>query len=284
MTSPSDRSGAEPDSELLALAHAGYPLRPAQGVDILADRQSLWVISGHITLLIDGPEWELRLYPEYRTVSGADWFRYIRTCAVASQNHEEFTMTDRGVSFSGGIEGLAAWMSLYAYPVDDEATRLYDDARAVAGQMGAGWAIRDFSLLPVAENMSNWEISLVCPYGPVHFNGRRELWPVEYGVDVIEFPGMVTEIDSGFINHLEESPMAGIRGDTVFSVPPRPGKGGLREALAVVLRWPHRDLWEITYDDPEIPKRKQTHRPVWADRNWGPDYSLPSMMRKGVLP
>lgn len=283
MTSSSDPSGVEPDPELLALAHAGYPFRPARGVGILADRPSLWVISGHIILLIDGPEWELRIYPEYRTISGADWFRFIRTCSVAVESQDEFTMTDRGVSFTGRVEGLATWMALYTYPVHDEATALYDETRMVAGQMGVEWAIRDFSLLPLAENLSQWEISLTSPYGPVHFNGRKELWPMEYGVDVIEFPGMASKIDSEFIRHIEESPSTGIRGDTVFSVPVRRSKRGVKEALATVLRWPHRDLWEIVYDDPDPIKKRYKDTPEWSKRTWKPDYSLPSMMNKGVM-
>lgn len=283
MTSLSAHSGDEQNPELLALAHAGYPLRPARGVGILADIPELWVISGHIVLLIGSPTWELRLYPEYRRVSGADWFRYIRTCAGVSERHDEFTMTSRGVSFTGGVESLAHWMSLYVYRVEDEMARLYDETRAVTSQMGAGWVTSDFSVIPMAENLAEWEVSLVCPYGPIHFNGRKELWPIEYGVDLVEFPEMAPKIDSEFMQYIEESPVTGVKGDTVFSVPSRISKGGLREALAAVLRWPYQDLWEITYDDPEAPEYRRVNKPAWADRTWTPDYSLPSMMNKGVM-
>lgn len=273
----------EADPELLALAHAGYPLRPARGLDVLAGYDQVWVIAGHVVLLAgDGP-WELRLYPEYRTVSGLDWFRYIRTCSRAAQAFETISVTDRGVSLGGRLEDLAAWLALYSYPVDDEAAQAFSDARVVTSQLGAGWAASDFSLLPVAVDLSRWAVVLDSPYGTVCFNGEPELSPLEYGVDVIEFPGMAGQLDEAFKAHIRECPTTGVRGDAVFSVPTRPGKPGVREALAVVLRWPHRDLWEVVYDDPEAPEARSRYIPEWIKRTWGPDYSLPSMMRKGVL-
>lgn len=275
----------EADPELLSLAHAGYPLRPARGLDLLDGVSDLWVVAGHIVLLAgsDGP-WEIRLYPEYRTVSGVDWFRYIRTCTRAAELSGTIDLTGRGVQMSDGLTDLATWLALYSYPATDEVDEAFADARTVTSQLGAGWAAADFSLLPVAVDLSRWSVRLDSPYGPVSFDGESELQPLEYGVDVIEFPGMAGQLDDAFADHIRRCPTTGVHGDAVFSVPTAPGRPGVRQALATVLRWPHRDLWEVVYDDPQAPAARSGYSPAWVKRTWGPDYSLPSMMRKGVLP